>query len=139
MGVSTAKQSIQHDTRHNASLYERLGGAKGISALVDDIVDAHMVHPAIKARFLPLQEKPERLKEVKQHLCHFIGAGTGGPEQYTGKSMPEAHRGMNISEAEYMAALDDIMLVLERHGIDEQTRKDVLAIGYGLKQDILRL
>jgi hemoglobin len=136
---TTVKQSIQHDSGHQATLYERLGGDRGISALVDDIVEAHMGHPAIKARFLPLREKPEHLQEVKRHLRNFLGAGSGGPEQYTGKSMKEAHRGMNISEAEYMAALDDIMLTLERHGIDEPTRKDVLAIGYGLKEEILRL
>lgn len=121
------------------SLYERLGGGMGISRLVDDIVDAHMSNPAIQARFLPYRERPERLHEVKLHLCNFLGAGSGGPEQYTGRSMPDSHRGMNISEAEYMAAVDDILAVLGKRGIDEQTCKDVLAIAYSLKGDIMHV
>jgi hemoglobin len=136
MGGNIAASSMQH-TAETRSLYDRLGRAEGIAVLVDDIVALHMQHPTIRARFLPLQDDPARLRDVKQHLCRFLAAGSGGPEQYTGRSMVDAHRGMNISEAEYMAALDDILETLERHGIDEQTRKDVLAIGFSLKREIL--
>ena len=121
------------------TLYQRLGGAKGIAALVDDIVEAHMNNPAIKARFLPYRDDPENLGTVKQHLCNFLGAGSGGPEQYSGRSMPDAHRGMNVSPAEYMAAVDDILVTLDKHNIDEQTRKDVLAIAYSLKDEIIHV
>jgi hemoglobin len=122
-----------------ASLYERLGGAVGITALVDDIVEAHMRNPVINARFLPYLETPERIAEVKHQLCRFLGAGSGGPEQYTGRSMPEAHRGMNIGEAEYMAAIDDILAAMQKHGIDERTRQDVLGIAYSLKGEIMHV
>ena len=50
--------------------------------------------------------------------------------------MPDAHRGMNLSAAEYVAAIDDILTVLGTHGIDEQSQKDVLAIAYSLKGQI---
>jgi hemoglobin len=121
------------------SLYERLGSSEGIVALVDDIVDAHMKNPAIKARFLPYASEPERLKVIKAHTCAFFEAGSGGPAQYTGRSMLEAHRGLNVSEQEYMAAIDDILGVLEKRGIDHQSRQDVLGIAYSLKGDILRI
>jgi len=121
------------------SLYERLGAASGIAKLVDAIVAAHMHNPVIKARFLPYQSQPERMAQVKQHTVRFLASGSGGPEKYEGRSMPDAHRGMNISEAEFMAATDDILSVLERHGIDEQSRKDVLAIAYSLKGHIIHV
>lgn len=122
-----------------ASLYTRLGGTEGISSLVDTIVDAHLRNPEIQARFEPYRRDPDRLGEVKGHLCRFISAGTGGPDEYTGRSMPDAHRGMNISAAEYLAAVDDIMAALEQHDADEQTRKDMLAIAYSLKDEIVRV
>jgi hemoglobin len=121
------------------SLYQRLGGAAGIAALVDDIVEAHMANPVIQARFTPYREMPERLAAVKKHLRDFLGMGSGGPEQYDGKGMVGAHRGMNISAEEYMAAMDDILAMLRKHGIQEQTQKDVLAIAYSLKGEILRV
>ena len=118
------------------SLYERLGSAQGIARLVDDIVEAHMNNPVIKARFVPYRSEPERLATVKQHLRTFFGAGSGGPEKYEGRDMRTAHRGMNVGAEEYMAAIDDILATLEKHRIDEATRKDVLAIAYSLKGEI---
>jgi len=118
----------------NGTLYERLGGVKGITAIVDDIVEAHMSNPGVKARFLPLKDDPKHFAEVR-HLA----AGSGGPEQYTGKDMLSAHRGMNISEEEYMKVIDDILHALDKNKIDDQTRKDVLAIAYSLKDQMIRV
>jgi hemoglobin len=121
------------------SLFTRLGATPGITSLVDDIVQAHLENPVIQARFRPIADEPLRLAAAKQHLCTFLAAGSGGPQAYGGRSMPDAHRGMNISAAEYVAALDDILAVLGRHGIDEQTQKDVLAIAYSLKGEIVHV
>lgn len=123
----------------NGTLYERLGGVKGITAIVDDIVEAHMSNPGVKARFLPLKDDPKHFTEVRQHLIEFLAAGSGGPEQYTGKDMLSAHRGMNISEEEYMKVIDDILHALDKNKIDDQTRKDVLAIAYSLKDQMIRV
>jgi hemoglobin len=38
-----------------------------------------------------------------------------------------------------MAATDDILAALRKHGVDEQTQKDVLAIAYSLKGQILHV
>ncbi|MDI5936463.1 group 1 truncated hemoglobin [Halomonas sp. M4R5S39] len=123
----------------STNLYERLGGERGIASLVDDIVESHMQNPRIRARFLPYREDPDHLEVVKGHLRDFLAAGSGGPVEYRGRSMPEAHRGMNINEAEYMAAIDDILGVLDRHGIDPQTRQEVLGIAYSLKGEIMHV
>lgn len=122
-----------------ASLYERLGGSGGINALVEDIVALHMENPVVRPRFRPYLDTPEKLAITKQHLCAFLEAGSGGPAPYSGREMQEAHRGMNINEAEYMAALDDILEALQKHRIDEQTQKDILAIAYSLKGQIMHL
>lgn len=121
------------------SLYERLGGVDGISALVDVIVAAHLVNPAIKARFLPIQEKPEQLANAKRHLVTFLCAGGGGPEKYAGRNMLDAHRGLNISATEYMAAIDDILASMKKRSIDEETAREVLAIAYSLKDQIVHV
>lgn len=126
------------DTIAKNSLYERLGKKEGITSLVDDIVNAHMENPVIKVRFLPYKEDPENLKKIKGHLVDFFSEGSGGDVTYHGRDMESTHRGMNISEAEYMAATDDILNTLDRHGIDEQSKKDVLAIAYSLKEQILK-
>lgn len=123
----------------NKSLFIRLGGTAGINALVEDIVALHMENPTIRARFRPILETPDRLAVIKGHLCTFLEMGSGGAAQYKGRSMRDAHRGMNVSDTEYVAAVDDILAVLKKHGIDEQTQKDVLAIAWSLKGEIVHV
>lgn len=121
----------------NKILFERLGGTAGISRIVDDVVEAHMNNPYISARFLPYKEQPEKLKVIKQHTVDFFSAGSGGPVIYKGRDMPTTHKGMNINPAEYMHVVDDIMQVLQKHTIDEQSQKDVLHILWSLKGMII--
>lgn len=127
------------ETATQISLYERLGSAAGIKPIVDDIVEAHMNNPVIRDRFVPYREKPEQLAAIKKHICDFFGAGSGGLEQYTGREMRIAHQGMNITEEEYKATVEDIMGVLDKHHKDEQTKNDVLAITESLKDQIIKL
>lgn len=124
---------------NGSSLFDRLGGSPGITALVDDVVSAHMRNPVISARFRPYLDTPERMTVLKGHLCAFLAAGCGGPQEYAGRSMRDAHLGMNVSEAEYMAALDDILGALRRRGIDERTQTEILGIAYSLKGDIIHV
>ena len=51
--------------------------------------------------------------------------------------MTTTHRGMNINAAEYMHVIDDVMGVLDKHNKSEETKKDVLAIFYSLKEQIM--
>lgn len=121
------------------SLYERLGGATGIEKIVDDIVEEHSNNPAVSKRFIHMMEDPARMAKVKRHTCQFLGAGTGGPEIYEGEDMPVAHKGMNISEGEFLHVVDDILSALDKSDIDSASRNEVLAIAYSLKDQIVRL
>ena len=85
------------------TLYERLGGADGIARLVDDAVDAHLSNPEVKTRF----ENTKDIEHAKKMSREFFCAGAGGPETYTGRDMRTAHKGMNISEQEYVAVVDE--------------------------------
>lgn len=118
-----------------ASLYARLGGNAGISRIVDYTIYAHLRNPLIRARF----EHVKDLDHLRRMARDFFCAGAGGPEPYAGKDMRAAHRGMNISEQEYMAVIDDIMEALDAQGIDDATKRDVLAILYSLKGDVIRV
>jgi len=117
------------------TLYQRLGEAKGIARLVDDVMAAHLANPLIKTRF----ENIKDMERAKRMAREFFGAGSGGPAPYTGKDMLAAHKGMNISEQEYMAATDDILSAMDKHKFDEETKNDVVAILYSLKGNIIRV
>ena len=65
--------------------------------------------------------------------------GTGGPQEYTGRNMLDTHRGMNISEQEYMEVLDDIIAALDKNGVGDREKQELLMIAYSLKGEILRV
>ena len=117
------------------TLYQRLGEAAGIARLVDDVMAAHLANPVIKTRF----ENIKDLDRAKRMAREFFCAGSGGPEPYTGKDMLAAHKGMNISLQEYLAATDDIVGAMGKHQYDEETKNDVIAILYALKGNIIRV
>ena len=119
----------------STTLYQRLGGADGIARIVDDFVAAHLENPTIKSRFEYIKD----IEHAKRMAREFFSAGAGGPDPYTGKDMLAAHQGMNISEQEYMAAMDDIIGAMNKQKITEDAKNDVIAILYSLKGNIIRV
>lgn len=117
------------------TLYQRLGGAEGMGRLVEDVVTAHLANPLVKTRF----ENVKDLNHLKLMACQFFSAGSGCPEPYTGKDMLTAHKGMNISEQEYLAVTDDIVGAMKKNGIADDAKNEVIAILYSLKDDIIRV
>ncbi|HEY0822961.1 MAG TPA: group 1 truncated hemoglobin [Ramlibacter sp.] len=117
------------------SLYDRLGRREGITRIVNDLVDAHLANPLVGPRYRAVQD----MDRVRRMAVEFFCAGAGGPEPYTGRDMLATHQGMNISEQEYMAVMDDVLGALERHDVDPGTRGEVTAILYSLKGQILRV
>ncbi len=117
------------------SLYERLGKRDGIARITRSLIENHMANPLVKTRY----EGSENLERVEQRVIELFCAGAGGPESYSGRDMLATHRGMNISEQEFVAVVDDAMAALESNGIDPGTRNEVLAILWSLKGDVIRV
>lgn len=114
------------------TLYERLGGASGIASIADDIWANHTSNPLIKTRYVNSDAE-----NVKRLVREMFGAGTGGPETYTGKDMLSAHTGMNISDQEFNAVVDDVLKALKSNGIGEKENNEVLAILWSMKGEIV--
>ena len=117
------------------SLYERLGGHAGITRITRDLLRNHMSNPLVSARYA----RSEDLARVERRVVEFFCAGSGGPETYSGQDMVATHKGMNISEQEFVAVLDDAMAALETNGIDAPTRTEVLGILWSLKGEVVRV
>ena len=117
------------------TLFERLGGEPGITRLVTDIVDNHYRNPLIRTRFEQIKDRAA----VERHSVEFLCAGSGGPQAYHGRDLVSVHTGMNISEQELIAAIDDMLAAMTKNGYDQAEKNDVVAILYSLKGDVVRL
>jgi truncated hemoglobin YjbI len=77
------------------------------------------------------------MKTLKEKAFEFFSMGTGGPHQYSGRDMPTAHAGMNISLKEYDSATEDTLSALDENGVGQEEKNEVLAILEHLKAEIV--
>ena len=122
-----ASGSMQSQT-----LYQRLGGKDAIVAVVDDFVGNVAGDARINRRFASTN-----IPRLKQLLSEQICAGTGGPCNYSGRDMKTTHAGMNISDAEFGALVEDLVKSLDKFKVPEKEKNELLAILGPMKGDIV--
>ena len=126
-----------------ASLYERLGGEKGVALIVEDWVNRAIADPRVnwerkgvkKGGFgfdrgdsVEWPNTPENGTRMKKHIAQFLTLSTGGPPAYDGKDMRASHAAMNVTNAEFDAAVGDLKASLDNLGVPTQEQKELLAI-----------
>lgn len=117
---------------NKTTLYERLGGKGAITAVVDEFVGNVAADKRINARFANTD-----IPRLKKNLVDQICAGSGGPCTYTGRSMLDAHRGMNIQDAEFGALVEDLVKALDKFKVPAQEKNELLGILGPMKKDIV--
>jgi hemoglobin len=122
------------------SLYERLGGVVGIAAVVDDFVNNLLKNKVVTANAKVVESlgpKMIRVPALKFHATAQVCAAAGGPEKYTGRSMLEAHKGMNITEKEWQATVEELIKSLNRFKVPEKEQHELIAAIAPSKPDIV--
>jgi hemoglobin len=121
-----------------APLYERLGGLKGITLVVDDFIDRLVANnrlnsnPAInKGRIA--SPAPYLKFQVSQMVCE----ATGGPCKYTGKGMKESHVHLNITEEEWGVMAGEFQKSLDKFKVPAAEQKELFEIVGKTKSDIV--
>ena len=116
------------------TLYERLGGTEGITKIANDVVDIHIANPLIATRYLNAKASAE---EMKNGAATFFIAGTGGPSVYKGKDMIATHKGMNISNTEFVEVISDVLKALDKNEIGQREKEEVLFVLFSMKEEIV--
>jgi len=111
------------------SLYERLGGIYNIATVVDDFIDRIMVDDRLNVN-PRVDEAHHRVSPpgFKYLVTEQLGEASGGPQQYTGRSMEDTHRELLITEGEWDAFIDDLNQSLDKFQVPEQEQSEVRAI-----------
>ena len=115
------------------SLFERLGGAEGVTRIAHDVVQNHWDNPVISRRFANFD--PDKLKKG---AADFFVTGTGGPNVYGGKDMIATHKGMNINNDEFVAVLEDALAAMEKNDVGQREKEEVLYIFFSLKNEVIQ-
>ena len=122
----------------NPSLYERLGGIYSIACVVDDFIDRVMKDPRLNAN-PAVNEAHHRVPPpgFKYLVTEMVGMATGGPQKYTGRSMADSHRDMNITPKEWEAFMDDFQQSLDKFKVPAAEQTELKAIVNSTYADIV--
>lgn len=130
--IATAQEA---DTK---PLYERLGGLKGITVVVDDFINRLVENtqlnenPAINAG-RKSSPAPYLKFQVSQLICEL----SGGPCKYTGKAMKESHAHLNISEKEWDVMAKEFQESLNKFEVPAAEQKELFDMVGKTKADIV--
>lgn len=130
--IATAQEA---DTK---PLYERLGGLKGITVVVDDFINRLVANeqlnenPAINAG-RKSSPAPYLKFQVSQLICEL----SGGPCKYTGKAMKESHAHLNISEKEWDVMAKEFQESLNKFEVPAAEQKELFDMVGKTKADIV--
>jgi len=119
------------------TLYTRLGGIEAISKVTDKFLTNVVADDVINSRFEATVGNHYRLQVLRNNLIDQICAGTGGPCQYKGQTMLDAHTGMKISATEFSALIADLVAAMDYYDVAEREKNDLLAILTPMESDIV--
>ena len=121
------------------TLYERLGGAFAIAAVVDRFSDALFDNPVVGTASANPQlrewhaRQRDRLPGLKFMRTLWVCNVAGGPFQFTATrpgntvlGLEEAHRELAISPEEFDAVAGELAKTLDSFGVPEQEKGEVL-------------
>ena len=119
-----------------ATLYERLGGYNGISAVVDSLFE-RLISDQRFTKYFGSRAGEDSRKRLRQLQKLMICQATGGPCFYLGRDMKTVHTGMGIDEADWQAMVTHLTGVLNSFNVPDADQKAVLEMLNGKKNDIV--
>ena len=93
------------------SLYERLGGYEGITAIVEEFMPRLQGDPQL-GRFWE-NRGDDGIARENQLLIDFLCANAGGKTFYSGRDMKTAHKGMKISKSDWAILISHCAATME--------------------------
>lgn len=122
------------DTK-TAPLFERIGGKAAVEAAVDLFYKKVLADQRIKHFFEGVDMTKQRAKQ-KAFLTYVFG----GPNNYTGKKMKEAHSKLvekGLNDSHFDAVMENLGKTLQELGVDPSLIGEAAAIAESTRNDIL--
>jgi hemoglobin len=120
------------------SLYERIGGVNAIALVVDRFSDEVVKNPQLNQN-PALREWNEsgQLPGLKFMRTLWLCHEAGGPFQYTGKELGEAHKDLRITSDEFDEVGAEIGRARDHFDVPEREKQEVLGAIVARKAEVV--
>ncbi len=121
------------------SLYERLGGVNAIAMVVDRFSDEIVKNPKLNVNpALKEWNKTGQLPGLKFMRTLWVSKATGGPFEYTGKDMREAHKDLRITSEEFDEVGAEIGRALDHFKVPAREKQELIAAIVARKGEVVK-
>lgn len=112
--------------------YEAVGGGPAVKAVVDDFYTRVLADAALAPFFVGVE-----LPRLKRHQAMLVTKVLGGPDNYYGRSLRDAHHGMDITAADFSRVVDHLVAALRHARVPEAIIARAGAVVQDTKPDIV--
>jgi hemoglobin len=129
---SAKTDSAQATAGANDALYRELGGKEGITK----VVDLFLAKVDNDLRINLFFEKTDH-KDLRNLVIDQFCQATGGPCVYSGRSMEEAHSGLNLTDADFAAFVEDLIAAMDELKVPKASQEKLLALLGPMKPQVV--
>lgn len=120
------------DTATAASDYDRIGGAPAVSAVVHRFYELILADAQLAPFFASVD-----MARLKRHQVLLISQVMGGPADYAGRELQQAHAGLDISSADFERVVTHLVAALQEAGVGPDIIGRVGAALAGTEKDVV--
>jgi hemoglobin len=102
------------ESKSETTLYKRIGGEAAIRAAVNRFYERVLADPSLRLFFNGVG-----MPRLKGHQFAFLSQSLGGPKQYSGSSMNEAHARLAIEQYHFDSVAVHLVETLRELGVPE--------------------
>jgi len=114
------------------TIYQAIGGRDAVEAVVDDFYERVLDDDQLTPYF-----EDTDMEDLRAHQVQFISAVAGGPVEYTGDDMREAHAHLDVEEADFDLVGRYLQETLSENGVPEEHVETIMAEVAALKTPVL--
>jgi hemoglobin len=120
------------------SLYERIGGVNALAMVVDRFSDEIVKNPKLDVNpQLKEWNGSGQLPGLKFMRTLWLCQAAGGPFEYTGKEMGDAHKDLHITAEEFDEVGAEIASALDHFNVPDREKQEVLAAIVARKTEVV--
>jgi hemoglobin len=130
--AESQRGSEEQRPARKTSLYDRLGGQPGITAVVDSFV-TRVANDARINRYFQSADIPRLKSQLADQICQ----ASGGPCTYGGRSMKDVHKGMGVTNDAFDALVADLAASLDTFRVPTKDKNELLSLLAPMRRDIV--
>jgi hemoglobin len=122
----------QTNTTRAVSDYEAVGGGPAVSAVVNDFYERVLGDPQLTHYFDGVD-----MARLKRHQVLLVTKVLGGPDNYNGRPLDEAHAGLGIDHDDFNAVVGHLAAAMKDAGVPDDIIGRAGAVVVATKPDIV--